>query len=59
MKVSTGGNIPLLYVGDPTISVSYLKASLNAPEMVVQHEERMLLASLIIHAFAKEIKKIS
>ena len=33
--------------------------SLNAPEMVVQHEERMLLASLIIHAIGKEIKKVS
>lgn len=33
--------------------------SLNAPEIVVQKEERMLLASLIIHAFGKEIKKVS
>ena len=33
--------------------------SLNAPETVVQNEERMLIASLIIHAFAKEIKKVS
>ena len=33
--------------------------SLNAPEMVVQKEERMLIATLIVHAFAKEIKKVS
>lgn len=33
--------------------------SLNAPETVVQNEERMLIASLIIHAFGKKIRCIS
>ena len=32
MNVSTGGNIPLLYVGEPTTIVSYLNTSLRAPD---------------------------
>ncbi|MBO5948382.1 hypothetical protein J6Q66_06060 [bacterium] len=32
---------------------------LGAPEIVADNEERMLFATLIVHAFAKEIKKIS
>ena len=32
INVSTGGNIPLLYVGEPTTIVSYLNTSRSAPE---------------------------
>ena len=31
---------------------------LGAPEIVTDNEERMLIATLIVHAFAKEVEKI-
>lgn len=33
--------------------------SLNAPESVIQNEERMLFASLVIHSFCDRIEKFS
>ena len=32
--------------------------SLNAPKLVIQYEERMLIASLIIHDFAEKFEKV-
>jgi hypothetical protein len=33
--------------------------SLNAPDLVVKNEAKMLFASLVIHEFGQEIKKVS
>jgi hypothetical protein len=33
--------------------------SLNAPDLVVKNEAKMLFASIVIHEFGQEIKKVS